>query len=73
MSMYIVADEDAEFGIAHIDADSREEAATEYVQNEILDHHGHDVNDLDTYNIGVVLENDVKYFTPEPSFKITTA
>jgi hypothetical protein len=61
---YIVSDDEGEFGIAHIDAESRQAAVDEYVEKHLDDQ---DPSYVDGYQIGVVLASDVTYFDLKPS------
>ena len=70
MSKYVVSDMENEFGIEHIEADNRHEAAEKYVRAEILDFASRDIVELTDIEIGVVLESHVKMFKIAPSFEI---
>lgn len=69
-SEYVISDLEGEFGISHISAENRHDAAEKYVRIEILGNAGRDILDLEEIEIGVVLESEVKIFGITPSFEM---
>lgn len=60
---YVVSSEDAEYGLEHLHANNPEDAARQFIENSIYEE---EILDYNT-QIGVVLNDDIAYFTPTRS------